>query len=219
MKFLAEVELVNTLKHALKEKYSLSGAEIFTEVSLGHGIADMVISNLKEIEGLISTDNLLDYFDINVYNLIKKTEAISEKDLFNITRASRQKINASIRKLIEAGYIRVENSILKMNKDYVLLFNCNFAIEAKLKDWKRALKQAYRYRWFADYAYVVIDEQHGKRAIENINLFKKYNVGLATISTSGKLKRHFKPPKQKPFDKKMQILFSEQIKHHYEFAK
>ncbi|KKK71186.1 hypothetical protein LCGC14_2916450, partial [marine sediment metagenome] len=122
-------------------------------------------------------------------------------------------------KLIANKYVKIEGCDIHIDKNYEFPFNVNFAIEAKLKDWKRALKQAYRYKWFAEYSYVVMDAHYSNSAIKNINVFEKYNVGLATITTTGELKRYYNPTRERPFDQKMQILFSEKIKNNYEFAK
>lgn len=54
------------------------------------------------------------------------------------------------------------------------------AIEFKLKNWHKALEQAFRYRNFANESYVILDKEKSNRAKENIVLFKKANVGLIT---------------------------------------
>ena len=73
-----------------------------------------------------------------------------------------------------------------------------YAIEAKLRDWKRALSQAYRYLDFANQSWVVLDNSRSKPAIENILKFKRLNVGLASISINGKIVIHFRPKLQPP---------------------
>src|SRR5699024_4364390 len=93
-----------------------------------------------------------------------------------------------------------------------LVFDLNFAIEAKLRNWKRALQQAYRYRWFAEYAYVVLDHHYSGPAITQLNLFKKHNVGLASIDSKGNIIKHYHPKRKEPFDLRMQRLFSEKIR-------
>src|SRR5690606_33563863 len=127
------------------------------------------------------------------YSLVCKNDKISVDNIISITRCSKNEIFRSLRKLKDKGYIKVEDSIAFRERNYDFLFKSNFAIEAKLKDWKRALKQAYRYRWFAEYSFVVLDSFYSKSALNNIDVFKKYNVGLATINPEGDLVRHFNP--------------------------
>jgi hypothetical protein len=99
-----------------------------------------------------------------------------------------------------------------LHKEYELPYKSSFAIEAKLKDWKRALGQAQRYKWFAEYSYVVMDEHYSQPAVRNIDAFIKYNVGFATLNTEGEFKRFYTPKWQKPYDPIMQVLLSEKIK-------
>ena len=212
MSFQTEIELVNKLKDVLGRVFRNECFEIFEEVSLGYGIADLVVTNLKEhISNTESEKIALNVSDINIYNLINKLEKISFDLIQDITRGSKKEINQSLDKLIINSYVKTVDEHFVIENEYELPFNINIAIEAKLKDWRRALSQAYRYRWFADYSYVVIDEYYCKRAIKNLDLFEKYNVGLASISTAGNFKRIFNPSRSNPFDHKMQILFSEKI--------
>ena len=78
MSFHTEIELVNVLKNALARVFKNECFEIFEEVSLGYGIADLVVSSLKEpIFRLESNKIALNSSDINIYNLINKSERIS----------------------------------------------------------------------------------------------------------------------------------------------
>jgi hypothetical protein len=56
------------------------------------------------------------------------------------------------------------------------------AFEAKLSDWRKALKQAYRYRYYADVSIVILPTQAAKPAIENRALFQQMGVGLWTFN-------------------------------------
>jgi len=52
------------------------------------------------------------------------------------------------------------------------------AFEMKLKDWKRAVSQAYRYTYFANRAIVVIPPEQAKGAKANLEILKKLGVGV-----------------------------------------
>ena len=223
MKFCTEVDLVKVLKASLTSMYKKGdNIEIFEEVSLGFGIADVVVSNLINSYSVFrSNENfVLCYFDINIYDIISKFEnGISVAKIIDITRGNKKKTFDALDKLISLKYIYNEDSIFYVSNKYTFPFKNNIAIEAKLKDWKRALKQAYRYKWFAEYSFVVIDEHYSKKAIENIDVFKKYNVGLASISVDGNLIRYYSPVSEIPYDMKMKILFSEKILHYQMLAR
>jgi len=66
-------------------------------------------------------------------------------------------------------------------------------IEVKLKNWKRALQQAYKYRSFSDIAFICMDEKHLSPALANLDLFKKSNVGLISINANNEVKIHYEP--------------------------
>jgi hypothetical protein len=53
-----------------------------------------------------------------------------------------------------------------------------YAFETKLKDWRKAFQQAYRYSYFADVSCVVIPPEISRPALNNVNLFETCNVGL-----------------------------------------
>jgi hypothetical protein len=75
-----------------------------------------------------------------------------------------------------------------------------YAIEAKLRDWRRALSQAARYRAFAHQAWVLLDDASINPALVHLDRFVGLNVGLASISTDGEIHRHHSPEKRLPSD-------------------
>lgn len=69
-----------------------------------------------------------------------------------------------------------------------------FAFEAKLKDWQRALQQAFRYRYFADKAIVLMPQGNATSAISNIDAFKELQVGLWTYCQEHHVIREYYTP-------------------------
>ena len=53
-----------------------------------------------------------------------------------------------------------------------------FAFEMKLKDWKRALTQAYRYSYFADKSFVVMPPNVINSNKLNLELFRTLDIGF-----------------------------------------
>jgi hypothetical protein len=74
-----------------------------------------------------------------------------------------------------------------------------FAFEMKLSNWKRALMQAFRYRAFAETAYVLLDRKHIAPALKQIEKFERANIGLLSIDLSGTLIIHHQPINDVPF--------------------
>jgi hypothetical protein len=72
------------------------------------------------------------------------------------------------------------------------------AFELKLRDWRRGLSQAYRYRYFADRAIVVLPPQAGRRARGNVSMFRRLKVGVWSFDkTTGKIHPIFTPTRTK----------------------
>ena len=76
------------------------------------------------------------------------------------------------------------------------------SFELKLKNWKRAAKQAFRYKSFSNISYVVIGSNSADSAINNIEMFKRYNIGLASFD-SNSLDFHFKPKTNSPYSENL----------------
>jgi hypothetical protein len=87
--------------------------------------------------------------------------------------------------------ILIENNNKSM--DYII------SLELKLKNWKSALKQAFKYRSFSNESYVVMDEVSIKSVLKRVDLFIKSNIGLASFNKNIEFKVYYNPKKSKPF--------------------
>jgi hypothetical protein len=68
--------------------------------------------------------------------------------------------------------------------DLVVLSPCGdvVVVEAKLRDWRRALNQAYRGTTFAQRAYVLLPEAAASRALQHgLSEFEKRDVGILAV--------------------------------------
>ncbi len=77
------------------------------------------------------------------------------------------------------------------------------SFELKLKDWKRAAKQAFRYKSFSNISYVVLSPKNIDAALSNIDVFKKYNIGLAKFDKENVFDILFKPEVGKPYSENL----------------
>lgn len=74
-----------------------------------------------------------------------------------------------------------------------------FAFEMKMVDWRKALAQAYRYRYFADRALVVLPPTPTKRARKFLSTFKALQVGLwAFDKITGRITKVYTPCNSAP---------------------
>lgn len=86
------------------------------------------------------------------------------------------------------------------------------AFELKLKNWKQAIKQAFRYKSFSNISYVVIPSISVDVALKNIELFKKYNIGLAGFNSLREFEILFKPTSEIPYSDNLNNKILESIK-------
>ena len=212
--FRTEKELINTITANQANLFSFTNwnnqvnTEILDEVDLGYGVADLVMAkysvpNLKRTEPL-------NYGDIFIYKILEKKGALTFSDIQEITRSSKQKIKSSLNRLQQEGFVWIKGKKYQ-NKEKRFKEIEAIAIEDKLRNWKRALKQAYRYKWFASYSYVVMDATYVRPALENRSLFRKFNVGLASITKDSTISIQFRPQKIKPIDEIMHFLLAEHL--------
>lgn len=81
---------------------------------------------------------------------------------------------------MEFNYSGGRSDILFLTSDGEII-----SVEAKLRDWRYALHQAYRNTNFSDYSYVLLPEKVARIAAQYYIDFSRRSVGLLTISESG----------------------------------
>lgn len=86
------------------------------------------------------------------------------------------------------------------------------SFELKLKNWRKATKQAFRYKSFSNIAYVVLPEKTAKTAMKNVAMFKKYNIGLASFDLSSVLEILYKPELSHPYSDSLNLKLIEELK-------
>ena len=76
------------------------------------------------------------------------------------------------------------------------------AFEGKLKNWQKALQQAFRYRYFADKAIVVMPLENADAALANLDAFRHSFVGLWTFDVAtATIREHYTPTRVRAFSK------------------
>ncbi|PNM25169.1 hypothetical protein A6J66_013845 [Yersinia enterocolitica] len=200
--FLTEDALVASFSSLLRS--SKKNVHLSHEFNCGFGIADIVIyKKLDKHEatdlGKISSDWA---FTLKCLPLRKK---FSIENVSELSGASLNSARKAIKEFIAAGFCeRTEDNYFIKVKKPTPICNSIIAIEAKLKDWKRALWQASRYKIFSNQSWVVLDKHNANPAISNIKEFEKYNIGLATVTVDGLYEEIFTPS---PEDYKSELAF------------
>lgn len=100
----------------------------------------------------------------------------------------------------QAGLFGVPDYIFySKSSDEILIIS----FELKLRDWKRASIQAFRYNNFSNLSYVVLPLQNINSAINNIDHFEKYNIGLASFNGGDDFEIIYKPQNRAPYSELM----------------
>jgi hypothetical protein len=80
------------------------------------------------------------------------------------------------------------------------------AFELKMSDWRKALQQASRYRFFAHIPIAVLPAAKSRAALENLEIFQTLRVGLWTFDPkTAVIHPHFTPRAEEPRDTKHHI--------------
>jgi len=88
-------------------------------------------------------------------------------------------------------FVRTENS-----RPY---FRAIVSVEAKLRKWSVALRQATRNRLFSNCSFVALDVTHSRPAEEHLHLFAQAEVGLATVGAAdASVAMSWRPPPGEP---------------------
>lgn len=190
--FRYEIDLVTS---AIQFLQSTNNGEylIYNEFEAGFGRPDLVLCSIPTndaLEGIRALENINPRLapllatkvarNISSYQELARACGTSEKNAKRIAAALLNNNLLEFKSNLKNSF-RI-HSIKKPPFKYVV------SIEAKLRDWKRALTQAYRYKTFSNQSWVLLDEAHILAALKSTNSFKNLGVGLASFSYQGDLR-------------------------------
>lgn len=215
--FKCELDLVRAFHAFLKCGGLPSQTHVVLEFESGHGIADIVIFGAREL----FEKRAVEFAKIPPrYAVIFGRELLPKKFLAqqfsDLTGAG---VGASVRVLNmlvkQSMLTRLKNGTYEGLGGVSSPIDTVVSIEAKLRDWRRALRQAYRYREFSNQSWVLMDAYRVTPALAQIQQFVRSGVGLASINTSGELFIHHEPPVTAPLSDSRYWAESVQLSRHY----
>jgi hypothetical protein len=130
---------------------------------------------------------------------MRKRASQSERDLQAKIGVTSPVLRKWLRDLVDTGLVvktRNDRYRAASNKVFRPIEICSF--ELKLKDWRRALYQATRYRSFSHRVFVVMPCDSAQAAYTNKAQFCKANVGLIAHDITGRSKVLIRPSKREP---------------------
>lgn len=178
----------------LNSYFSKNGYLTRQEITAGYGRADLVLVKLnpdkckirkghKQVKPLLKEH----FFQIlrQIPDINNEEDPININELYDSILVSKSYLKYHLLKELEsAGYIKqVEKEYYYKINGWVPLVQEMIAIEAKLRDWKRGLIQANRYKSFADKSYLAILDRY--EHLVDIDLLKNQNIGLYVVSENG----------------------------------
>ncbi|MBU2529866.1 MAG: hypothetical protein KKD35_02405 [Elusimicrobia bacterium] len=212
---MTEEKFVLLLEKKLKNNNLLTRRE----VGVGYGIADLVLFKLNPTKCKIRNDHK-QYKKIENENAFKIFEFLpesGEKKKADVEYLSKElKISKKslkykyLKQLLDDKFVKVVNDkyYFKVN-GWMPIAKEVIAVEAKLKDWKRGIIQANRYKSFANKTYLAMPLQQEKNIDKK--LLEKHNIGLMLFDAdTGKLKTK-NPKREKALNKFKANLATESI--------
>ena len=213
--FDSEQQLVNEVTCLLKSSsperipvaLKCKNQVILHEVNLGYGVADIVLTQCVEFPE--RRNKYLNILEIKILKIINENSIMTVESIIEKTRIPRRKIISAIHSLEKLRLVRSGKDTISPLKKYVSTVKKTIAIEAKLRNWQRALKQAYRYKWFSHKSFVCLPINRVKPAIKNIQNFKKMGVGLIGFCEDKGFQVIYSPRTEKPISDEMATLLNE----------
>ena len=194
-RFNSEHTLVTLFEHLLDLHIDSRNTGLLREFDCSNGIADIVLFELhnhwEESIGLKDIPPRWAYW----LHSLPFPECFKTDDARQIAGVTRRQAISFLKLVVDLGFCegtggRDEWRVVMQPNPIVERF---YAIEAKLRDWKRALSQAARYQDYAVQSWVLLDEHAIRPALDNVELFEHLNIGLAAISQSARPTAYFVP--------------------------
>lgn len=182
---------------------------ILHEVNLGYGIADIVLTQCVEFPE--RRNKYLNLLEIKILKIINENSGVTVESIIEKTRLTRRKIISAIHSLENLRLVKSGKDTISPLKKYAGTVKKTIAIEAKLHNWQRALKQAYRYKWFSHKSFVCLPSNRVNPARKNIEKFKEMGVGLIGFCEDKGFQVFHSPRTEKPISDEMTIMLNERV--------
>lgn len=159
-----------------------------TEFDSQYGVADIVVVFFRKYVKI----GIADGVNCNWVQCLQKfnlREPFTFDDAMHMFGVSYSTVKKMIGDFISCGYVdKHTDGQYELIRPYEPVIEKAIAIEAKLTNWRQALKQAYRYRRFSHESFVLLPMQGAKKALEHQSMFVRYNIGLIGLEFN---KAHF----------------------------
>ncbi len=216
--FRSEAELVPFAREWLLDSLSHSGQHwlVIDEHLVGTRIPDLLAArvDLRALRARIRAKQWdpLAAGELRVLGRLRQDRSISVSAVAIAVGYTDDAARRLLRRLERFGYIAQDNTggFRRIRARY-RIFTRLIAVEAKLRDWRRALVQARSHRSFAQECYVVFDASYETRFMNATPHFTASGTGLLAVHASDGVKRVLTPRASRKIDPNAFALAGEQL--------
>jgi hypothetical protein len=205
MGFESEVKMKTVAMDVLDSSFTGGPTRVIDEFAYGAGRTDLVLAK----ESVSYRDHRLDALGIDTaieqdshlraFLLLHSREEISKDYFYRLGAMDERKKKSALKWLISNGFVEeLSDGKIRTAPHLRRHITSSYSIELKLENWKKAVKQAFRSKSFSDYQYVALDDEYVIRAIDNIDVFEEYGIGLISIDQDQYFV-HYEPDRQTPY--------------------
>jgi len=198
----SEQDLVNSFKSLskrfLSDEFNTKTTRTFLiqEFDSLNGVADLVLGTYLPHTVTKAARCPIDINWVTPLASLSIGDAISVDEFMATYTVTKNTASKILRDYVKGGFLQlIDNKEYKVIKSYAPILDNVISIEAKLKNWHRALNQAYRYKRFSNFTFVLLEEKYSNPAIKNLDLFERMGVGLITMQDL-KYKMHSTPARK-----------------------
>lgn len=198
-RFKAEADMLAPL--AASATTFAAQAHVLFEIPCTAGIPDIVLiqPNKKAIADRPNVSPLIELVETRIILAMGKIRTPTIKVWGTDELVSHAGVSAAhlrrvvLPRMLEGGHIIKRANGWSPTYRYRSLARSVVTIEAKLRDWRGGLAQASRHTAVSDAAWVAIDAHNAGAPGNHPEWFSMYGVGLATVSTTGQVKKILAP--------------------------
>lgn len=203
-RFRAEADMLRPLADAAP--LFLRHASVFFEIPCAAGIPDIAIIKLdvNAINDRHGTEPLAEAADVRTMVSLSETRAAMKKSWTVPEAAAHAGVGVGhfrrtiLPRLIAGGHLLEDRGQVSLKYKYRSLAKQVVTVEAKRRDWRAAVGQAARHTAVADASWIALDSASSATALKHLHWFTTYGVGLASLSTDGKLSKLVAPQRTHP---------------------
>jgi len=206
MGFKSESEMKQVALDVLGSDLTGGPTTVVDEFSYGAGRADLVLAKESRayrghrledlgIDSAIDNDAYL-----RAFLLLHSRDEISKDYFYRLGALDKSTKKDALDWLIANGFVEeCSDGKIRTAPHLRRHITRSYSIELKLSKWQKALKQAFRAKSFSDYQYVALADESIIRAIDNLDAFEKYSIGLIALRDDHDYVVHHNPERDQPY--------------------